>query len=98
MDGVKPARFSLPHPFLFTAFLLCWVFFLFLGKLSNIDTHFTYQPENYPQYFTVSPWQPSTITTPSGQQSGLIRIATCPLTFFTLRYTYWSSDGGNTRE
>jgi hypothetical protein len=95
---VKRRRLLLPHPLIFVAFFSSWTIFLFVGKASNVDTHFTYHPQNYPQYFSVTPWHPLVISTASGPVSGLTRTATCPLTFFTLRYTYWSPDGGKTSE
>jgi hypothetical protein len=88
----------LPHPVMCAVFIFCWAAFLLFWRIADVDTHFTNRPQDYPQFFTVTPWRPITISTAIGPQKILTRTATCPLTFSMLRMTYSSADGGATSE
>jgi hypothetical protein len=71
---------------------LFWILFFDKGPTYEVDTHFTRHPEDFPE-FRISSWRPST----PGRKF-LVRDGTYPLTFFTLRYTQVSEDGGATFE
>jgi len=93
---MKNARFAFPPKAVFLFFAALCVLYLCYALTANDSTVPIPRPQDYPQIFSLGQLGPFRHSTPAGPEDGQCRIVRQPKALYTLRFLYWTTDGGAT--